>query len=105
MPNTFAYGLDSRVFGLDRSQPKYLNASNNAEAVTVNAKLMRNWTKMLLCFPKIKFEMTEDSTNIQAKEHTKMATPMFELSTDARDGAELVMEDEIIVKAVLVKIW
>lgn len=103
--NTIAYGFESRVFGLDRSQPNHLKASNNAETVNVSSKLMRNWMKILLCFPKIRFEITEDKTNIQANEQIKIAVPMFELSIDARDGAEAVKEHAIVDRAVLVKIW
>jgi hypothetical protein len=40
--NICAYGLESKVAGLDRSNPSLLNPSNIAEAVTVNNRPIRN---------------------------------------------------------------
>ena len=40
--NTWAYGLESNVFGFDRSNPSVLNPSNIAEAVNVKTKPIRN---------------------------------------------------------------
>jgi len=77
---TFAKGFESRLFGLDRSKPIVLNASNIAEAVTVKMRPIRNWMKILFCCPKRRLEITEDNTNIQANEQMKAATLMFVLN-------------------------
>ena len=53
----------------------------------------------------MKFVMTEDKTNIQAKEKRKMPTEMFEFNDDAINGAEAWKTEITVVKAVLVKIW
>jgi hypothetical protein len=103
--NTCAYELESRVFGFDKSTPVAFKPSNIAEAVTVNAKPIRNWIKILFCFPKRRFEMTEDKTNIHAKEQTKIATVMLLLNHEAKEGVETLSEDATVVSAVLVKIW
>ena len=82
--STFAKGFESRVFGLDKSKPMILNPSKIAEAVTVKMRPIRNWIKILFCCPKMRPEITEDNTNIQANEHTKAATLMFELKSRGR---------------------
>ena len=83
LPSTFAKGFESRVFGLDKSKPIILNPSKIAEAVTVKMRPIRNWIKILFCCPKMRPEITEDNTNIQANEQTKAATLMFELKAEA----------------------
>ena len=101
---TCAYLFASKVLGFERSQPNHLAASNNAEAVNVNAKPIRNWMKIRLCFPKMRLEITVESTNIHAKEHMKTARPMLEFNVDAKYGTAL-RPDATVVKAVFVKIW
>jgi len=102
---TRAYGLESKVFGFDRSSPIVLNPSNIAEAVTVNNRPIRNWMKILFCFPKMRPEITDDNTNIQANEQTKAATVMFELNDEDKSGVESCNVDATVVRALLVKIW
>jgi hypothetical protein len=102
---TLAYGLESRVFGFAKSMPADFKATNISEAVTVNAKPIRNWIKILFCFPKRRPEMTDDKTNIHAKEQTKIATVMLLLNHEANEGVETLSEDATVVSAVLVKIW
>jgi len=53
----------------------------------------------------MKFVMTEDKTNIQAKEKRKMPTAMLEFNHEAISGAETWKKEIIVVRAVLVKIW
>ncbi len=76
------------MFGFDRSSPMVLNPSNIAEAVTVKAKPIRNWIKILFCFPKMRPEITDDKTNIQANEQTKAATAMFEFNEEDKRGVD-----------------
>jgi hypothetical protein len=92
------------VFGLDKSKPTPFNAANIPEAVNVKTKLTRNWRKILFCFPNIRLEIIEDKTNIQANEQTKIPTVMLEFNSEAKDGID-PMDDTIVVRAVLVKIW
>ena len=92
------------MFGLDKSKPTPFNAANIPEAVNVKTKLTRNWIKIRLCFPNIRFEIIEDKTNIQANEQTKIPTVMLEFNSEAKDGID-PMDDTIVVRAVLVKIW
>ncbi len=103
--NTLAYGLESRVLGFAKSMPPDFKAINISEAVTVKAKPIRNWINILFCFPKRRFEITEDKTNIHAKEQTKIATVMLLFNHEAKDGVEELSEDATVVSAVLVKIW
>jgi hypothetical protein len=92
------------VFGLDKSKPTPFNAANIPEAVNVKTKLTRNWIKILFCFPNIRFEIIEAKTNIQANAQTKIPTVMLEFNNEAKDGTDPI-EDTIVVRAVLVKIW
>ena len=96
-----ANGLASKVCGLDKSYPAIFIASKIAEAVTVNIKPIRNWMKILFCFPKISPEITEDNTNIQANEHTNAATETLEFNAEDKNGAE----PATVFRAVCVKIW
>lgn len=75
------------------------------ELIAVNPKLTKNCMKILLSLPTMKFVMTEDKTNIQAKEKRKMPTAMLEFNHEAISGAETWKTEIIVVRAVLVKIW
>ncbi len=85
--------------------PKFFSTSKRTEPIAVNPKLTRNCIEILLSLPTMKFVMTEDKTNIQAKEKRKMPTEMFEFNDDAINGAEAWKTEITVVKAVLVKIW
>ena len=74
------------------------------ELIAVNPKLTKNCMKILLSLPTMKFEMTEDKTNIQAKEKRKIPTAMLEFNHEAISGIAWKTEI-IVVRAVLVKIW
>jgi hypothetical protein len=56
--------------------------------------------KILFCCPKIRPEITDDNTNIQANEQINTATEALELKDD-RNGTELAT----VCRAVCVKIW
>jgi hypothetical protein len=70
------------------------------EAVSVKTNPTRNWVKILLCFPNIRLEITEDNRNIQANAHTKTTTVVFELRKDDTDGVETFRDEAIVVVAV-----
>ncbi len=53
----------------------------------------------------MKLVMTEDKTNIQAKEKKKMPTEMLEFNDEAINGAGTLKTETIVDRAVLVKIW
>jgi len=61
--------------------------------------------KILFCFPKMRLEITDDRTNIQANEQTKTATARLELKDEDKSGVEFCNVDTTVVKALLVKIW
>ncbi len=92
------------MFGFDRSSPRVLNPSNIAEAVTVKPKPIKNWIKIRFCFPKMRPEITDDRTNIQANEQTKAATAIFEVNDEDKPGFDPCSVYVIVVNAVLVKI-
>jgi hypothetical protein len=56
--------------------------------------------KILFSFPKIRFEMIEDKTNIQANEQTKAAKSILECSHEAKTGEGPPIEDTTVVRAV-----
>lgn len=60
--------------------------------------------KILFCFPKIRPEINDDRTNIQANEQTKTATVRLELNDEAKKGVDPCSANATVVKAVLVKI-
>ncbi len=98
-------GLESKMFGLDKSKPTALKPSRIAVVITVNAKPIRNCMKILRCCPKIRSAITEDKTNIQANEQTKAATEMLPPSHKASDGTEAPKEEATVVSTVVVKNW
>lgn len=97
--------MESQVFGLDKSKPNIPKPSRIAVVITVKANPIRNCIEIRLCCPKIRSAITEDNTNIQAKEQTNVATEMLPLSQKASDGAKDPNEQARVVNAVVVKNW
>jgi hypothetical protein len=67
--------------------------------MAVNPKLTKNCIEILLSLPTTKFVMTQDKTNIQAKEKRKMPTLMLEFNDEAMNGAGNLKTEIIVVRA------
>ena len=67
--------------------------------MAVNPKLTKNCMKIPLSLSTTKFVMTEDKTNIQAKEKRKMPTLMLEFNDEAMNEAGTLKTEIIVVRA------
>lgn len=92
--------MERTVRGSDKSIPTSFNPAMIPEAVKVKARPTRNCVKILLCFPNIRLEITEDNRNIQAKAQIKTTTEMLDPSKDESEGDERLRDDATVVVAV-----